>query len=83
MSEWISVKDRLPDGNGSYLVWSVADFEPSYGGWEIAMFLVEEKRWHFSAVDSDITHWQPLPAPPEVRPPRRWRKGVMPEITDG
>ncbi|HBP5538859.1 DUF551 domain-containing protein [Pseudomonas sp. PI1] len=58
MSEWISVKDRLPPEDQCVLVW--VD-----GGIEFATqhnsFFVDE--FHDLL---DVTHWQPLPAPPSA-----------------
>lgn len=64
MSEWISVKDKLPDGYGNYIglvegevtevtfderdKWSTCD---AYGFRRLA--------------DAEITHWMPLPEPPK------------------
>lgn len=65
MSEWISVKDRMPETYGRYLVHveDIAGHEPQesceyieyywgngrFTGWEIFR----------------VTHWMPLPEPPE------------------
>lgn len=62
MSDWISVKDRLPKKNGDYIV---------YGEWgsgkkymDIVDFAVHDGYfrtvWNF-----DVTHWMPLPQEPE------------------
>ncbi len=69
MSEWISVKDRLPDESGRYLV---ANFEHDY----VAVLHFSMRHGMFNSFDefspmaaSDraipITHWMPLPEPPE------------------
>ncbi|MDH5183396.1 MAG: DUF551 domain-containing protein [Gammaproteobacteria bacterium] len=74
MSEWISVKDRLPiikdaalgsrysdsvlvnvDGNLQYVAWLVdldSSGEPC------------EPTWISDSPIDDVTHWQPLPEPP-------------------
>lgn len=69
---WVSVKDRLPNCNGIYLVW-----RPHYYGGEIGEPVVcyfdGQNTWHDSyGVDferilhpDDITHWMPLPEPPK------------------
>ena len=64
--DWISVKDRLPDMEGEYLVCftyphtnaigiDVDGYFPNAtyieGGWDV------HNGW--------VTHWQPLPAPPK------------------
>lgn len=75
MSEWISVKDKLPKENGIYIVYvqdgtSVAGWiwydnivvaaEYAFGGWW----------WCENSNDFDITnivtHWMPLPEPPRM-----------------
>jgi hypothetical protein len=55
--EWISVKDRLPDGNESVLFYSQM-------GWSIGF--KAEGYWvcyNHGHLDS-VTHWMPLPQPP-------------------
>lgn len=60
MSEWISVKDKLPDNHGKPkdhdLAWLV--FSPDYG---VRMCYLHPDYWH----ETNITHWQPLPAFPD------------------
>ena len=65
MSEWISVKERLPESDGKYLIYY-------YGGYDIAKF----KNGKFYVLELDlfnslewrheeaVTHWVPLPEPP-------------------
>lgn len=80
-NEWISVKDRLPENGGLYLVcceslikggndtvWMVR-FTPKYKG----IFLEENKAYWYETdhefgdidVTEHITHWMPLPEPPK------------------
>ena len=64
MSEWISVKDRLPDKDGQYLVNGPHDVELAcwneyYKVWDHAD---GDDYWH-DATDW-FTHWMPLPEPP-------------------
>ena len=80
MSEWISVKDRLPETDGMYLVSDVFYGRPHI---KIAYYMHDlsenlqfkceeiygsgfvngdnEGEW----VEPDVTHWMPLPEPPE------------------
>lgn len=80
MSEWISVKDRLPSNDGYYLV-----FAPGYWGnnhliddLAISKYNKNYKvHWGIERGGSRgcvgcITHWMPLPEPPE----KRQRRGV-------
>lgn len=69
MSEWISVKDRLPDVFDVVLVYS--------DGFISISWRETEKRkngivcWHWNSYPDSlgyVTHWMPLPKPPEVTP---------------
>ena len=69
---WIPVTERLPNCNGCYLV-----LRPHFFGGEVGMpsicYFDGSNTWHDSyGVDferilhpEDITHWMPLPQPPE------------------
>jgi len=66
MSEWISVDERFPDnclGIVFYLAWVEC---PYYEG------SVKVVAWHgdrfngFPSGATKVTHWMPLPSPPEV-----------------
>ena len=63
MSEWISVKDRLPEAtNGMFLV--CYRFMGKYS----ARMVVAWYGGKFRDIETrivDVTHWMPLPAPPE------------------
>ncbi len=71
MSEWISVKDRLPRYNETVLIYRPSMAEPiladKYFGW----YGEDDNEWHegwlrYGGVKNDlITHWQPLPEPPK------------------
>ena len=74
MSEWISVKDRLPDNsehdwvlaqitedNGYMWIPKVMEYRERLGDWHC-----EELGWLKSHNGAFIvTHWQPLPEPPK------------------
>ena len=58
-AEWISVDERLPDGNGRFLtVDEKGDMMVCY--WE------KHFGWFASVCNKNaITHWMPLPEPPK------------------
>jgi len=59
MSEWISIKNKTPSKNGSYLVYQKLGYrftrEFFNGTWQNAK----------SDKYGVITHWMPLPEPPK------------------
>jgi hypothetical protein len=65
MSEWVSVDDRLPDDIQNVLVTN--GLEVTFGWWRPIRY-----EWCVSifdggdVVDDTVTHWMPLPQPPEV-----------------
>jgi len=62
MSEWISVDDRLPEEGAWYLCYH-SDFDI-----EVLTFDPDDKIWendYYSHIE--VTHWMPLPAPPEEK----------------
>ena len=61
MGEWISVKDRLPDKQDLYLVYSSGTYTVQwFNGYE---WVIYSDEWAFEA--HEITHWMPLPEPPK------------------
>ena len=76
MGEWISVEDRLPEDRGHYLVMLETDgnigFEVHehliriiyFGstGWRLPQHY---PKWIHEALKQEVTHWMPLPEPPE------------------
>ncbi len=59
--KWISVKDRLPENNVEVLTYGKSDIE-------IENFLNSVFYFHDDGCDfpdMTITHWMPLPKPPE------------------
>jgi hypothetical protein len=59
-AEWISVEERLPDGNGRFLtVDGKGNMMTCYFGGRFG--------WFASVCDKNaITHWMPLPEPPKT-----------------
>ena len=57
MQEWISVKDRLPE-QGEEAICIAADGDMMIGKYT-------EWGWMFPCYFEDLTHWMPLPEPPE------------------
>ena len=61
--EWISVGDRLPEGNS---VWIVTEGKFVQ---EEAAYYMADNEWAFTLDGEeikDVTHWMPLPEPPSV-----------------
>lgn len=69
MNNWISVEDKLPDKSCYVLVYMPEESE----GYNIMQFYYcgcnewDNGKWMSSTKDYGITHWQPLPVPPEVK----------------
>ena len=57
---WISVKDRLPESSGSYIVCSGKSRTVF-----TAHFWARDNRWSGRSLNLTITHWMPLPEPPK------------------
>ena len=68
-NEWVSVDERLPGVSGNYIC-AVKDKNGSV--WTIpAEWSLEVKMWigAFGEIKNIVTHWMPLPEPPDRRPP--------------
>ena len=65
---WIPVTERLPEDREDVMVSAVSDGKVMIGtGW----YVVEKGRWYVRCITTceqcpDITHWMPLPLPPEA-----------------
>ena len=66
--EWISVKDRLPDKDGKYLVCGKVALSDIHGEPIRLVRFTERKEWLTSLL---VKYWMPLPNPPE-KPYQEW-----------
>ena len=70
MTEWIDVRDRLPEAGEFVLV--IVNGKNKNITFKNALELAEhtEEGWHLEAFpefpDPQISHWMPLPDPPEM-----------------
>ena len=70
VQEWISVKDKLPEKDGQYLIFTTQYFTPDHideidhkDGIEISRYC---KRYGFLSENGiHAKYWQPLPHPPK------------------
>lgn len=65
MSEWVSVKKFLPEKNQPVLVWTSDNYcYPSIGYYDLVTY--PETGWRNEEfIEIDVSHWIPLPLPPE------------------
>lgn len=60
MSEWISVKDRLPNHKG-YVLCIFEKSRPFIAAYEIW----DKNQWTCDTQEVRVTHWMPLPESPK------------------
>ena len=80
VQEWISIKDRLPEDSGYYLVVHRDKYNGSIsiafdmyvkcnvGEWwesEFACDITKQFRWATRLQEQEVTHWMPLSQPPK------------------
>lgn len=66
--KWISVKDRLPEKEGGYLVRKVHAYSDKDGYSKIDVCIyckMRDPEWIGCGNLCKVTHWMPLPEPPE------------------
>lgn len=62
MSEWVSVKDRLPDKQGYYLVAIPNNWRKPVEWSLMTLFFRGKTKW--ATCNGSITHWMSLPEHP-------------------
>ena len=71
---WISVKDRLPENDGKYMVWyrgelDICEFDAESQTFGYTYDDYDEMYSHLvywdDSMDKKVTHWMPLPEPPK------------------
>ena len=79
LPEWIPVSERLPDFNEEVLIYAIGiedGFSPVVAISETYIFQVLpisngtiewRDPWDFFSKNYEVTHWMPLPQPPEVK----------------
>ena len=67
VQEWISVKDRLPENSGLYLViqkhWLDGSLGTKIAKWNTADWFTADRK--SKEITPRITHWMPIPQPPK------------------
>lgn len=68
MAEWISVKKRLPKTNRRVLVYIPELFNNIQTAFYARYWSENDEDWHEEwSTNMTVTHWMPLPEPPERR----------------
>lgn len=67
-NEWVSVEDELPARDGIYLVYTTRGSVTTAHFYAEKIFRDDYKRKASWQGNRNVTHWTPLPAPPDRRP---------------
>ena len=70
-NEWVSVEDELPARDGIYLVYTTRGSVTTAHFYAEKIFRDDYKRKASWQGNRNVTHWTPLPAPPDRRPQER------------
>ena len=65
MSDWISVRERMPDDTKSVLVWCPSRRNKYTACWVCPDWIHFGGRFDVIVLE-DVTHWMPTPEPPKI-----------------
>jgi hypothetical protein len=73
MSEWISVRDALPEAYQLALVWCLGKGKGKVRSWHRDLGFWASGQWWSAGVITpfsagEVSHWMPLPEPPDGAP---------------
>ena len=85
-NEWVSVEERLPDKHDEYIVCACDEGEPIderiwgdtvvvFADYYDGTFIWYEGNREYDISDI-VTHWMPLPVPPDRRPPEGRKENI-------
>lgn len=71
VKRWIPCSERMPEKTGYYLVCDVtAEYDNIRGRQDVSKYVIGRHggHWYGAICGKYITHWMPLPEPPEIEP---------------
>ena len=69
MGEWIKCSERMPENTQMLLAFSQGEIVAAYWNWVVNPIDYKKYRgftYLSGSILDDVTHWMPLPEPPEV-----------------